>query len=45
MDPDKSVVFGYDGVPAHLDFAIPAPYVRFHPRNPWKGFKLSESDT
>ena len=20
MDPDKSVVFGYDGVPAHLDF-------------------------
>ena len=27
MDPDKSVVFGYDGVPAHLDLAIPAPYV------------------
>ena len=27
MDPDKSVVFAYDGVPAHLDLAIPAPYV------------------
>ena len=26
MDPDKSVVFGYDGVPAHLDLAIPAQY-------------------
>ena len=25
MDPDKSVVFAYDGVPAHLDLAIPAP--------------------
>ena len=25
MDPDKSVVFAYDGVPAHLDFSIPAP--------------------
>ena len=27
MDPDKSVVFAYDGVPAHLDLAIPTPYV------------------
>ena len=27
MDPDKSVVFAYDGVPAHIDLAIPAPYV------------------
>ena len=27
MDPDKSVVFAYDGVPAHLDLAIPALYV------------------
>ena len=27
MDPDKSVVFGYDGVSAHLDLAIPAQYV------------------
>ena len=27
MDFDKSVVFAYDGVPAHLDLAIPAPYV------------------
>ena len=27
MDLDKSVVFKYDGVPAHLDLAIPAPYV------------------
>ena len=27
MDPDKSVVFAYDGVPAHLDLAIPAPHV------------------
>ena len=27
MDPDKSVVFTDDGVPAHLDLAIPAPYV------------------
>ena len=26
MDPDKSVVFGYDGVPAHLDLAIPPPH-------------------
>ena len=25
MDPDKSVVFAYDGVPARLDLAIPAP--------------------
>ena len=25
MDHDKSVVFAYDGVPAHLDLAIPAP--------------------
>ena len=25
VDPDKSVVFTYDGVPAHLDLAIPAP--------------------
>ena len=25
MDPDKSVVFAYDRVPAHLDLAIPAP--------------------
>ena len=24
MDPDKSVVIAYDGVPAHLDLAIPA---------------------
>ena len=48
MDPDKSVVFAYDGVPAHLDLAIPAPYVRslcVPPRRRWKGFKLSESDT
>ena len=49
MDPDKSVVFGYDGVPlAHLDLAIPAPYVHYLPfptRHRWKGFKLSESDT
>ena len=48
MDPDKSVVFGYDGVPAHLDLAIPAQYVRslcFPPRYRWRGFKLSESDT
>ena len=27
MDPDKSVVFAYDGLPAHLDLAIPALYV------------------
>ena len=25
MDPNKSVVFAYDGVPALLDLAIPAP--------------------
>ena len=24
MDPDKSVVFAYDGMPAHLDLAISA---------------------
>ena len=29
MDPDRSVVFAYEGVLAHLDLAIPAPYV--HP--------------
>ena len=23
MDPDKSVIFAYDGVSAHLDLAIP----------------------
>ena len=48
MDPDKSVVFGYDGLPALLDLVIPAPYVqnlRFPTRHRWKGFKLSESDT
>ena len=28
MDPDKSVVFAYDGVPAHLDLAIPAPHIQ-----------------
>ena len=28
MDPDKSVVFGYDGLPALLDLVIPAPYVQ-----------------
>ena len=47
MDPDKSVVFAYDGVPAHLYLAFPARYVHslcFPPRNRWKGFKLSESD-
>ena len=25
MGPDKSAVFAYDGVPAPLDLAIPAP--------------------
>ena len=25
MDPDKSVVFAYDGVPAHLDLAYAFP--------------------
>ena len=48
MDPDKSVVFGYDGLPAHLDLVIPAPYVQnlcFPTRHRWTGFKLSESDT
>ena len=48
MDPDKSVVFGYDGVPAHLDLAIPSPYVHnlcFPTQHRLKGFKLSESDT
>ena len=40
MDPDKSVVFAYDRVPAHLDLAVPALYVHslcFPPRH--------ESDT
>ena len=48
LDPGKSVVFAYDGVPAYLDLTIPAPYVHslcFPPRHRWKGFKLSESDT
>ena len=26
MDPDKAVVFAYDGVLVHLDLATPAPY-------------------
>ena len=37
MDPDKPAVFAYDGVPAHLDLPIPAPYVHglsFPPQNP-----------
>ena len=25
MDPDKSVVFAYDGVPAHLDLPYASP--------------------
>ena len=44
----KSVVFAYDGVPAHLDLAIPSQYVHslcFLPRHLGTGFKLSESDT
>ena len=48
MDPDKSVVFAHDGVPAQLDLAIPAQYEHslcFPPRYRWEGFKLSESDT
>ena len=48
MDPDKSVVFGYDGVPAHLDLAVPSPYVHnlcFPTQHCRKGFKLPESDT
>ena len=48
MDPDKSLVFAYDGVPAHLDLAIPAQYEHslcFPPRHHWNWFKLSESDT
>ena len=28
MDPDKSVVFAYNGVPARLDLAIPAPHTQ-----------------
>ena len=28
MDPDKSVVFAYDGVPAHLDLAIHSRPIR-----------------
>ena len=28
MDPDKSAVFAYDGVPAQLDLAIPAPHTQ-----------------
>ena len=47
MDPDTSVVFAYDGVPAHLDLAIPAPHTQLmlSPSISSKGFKLSESDT
>ena len=48
MDPDKSVVFGYDEVLALVDLAIAAPCVHnlcFPTRHRWKGFKLSESDT
>ena len=27
MDPNKSAVFAYDRLPAHLDLGIPAPYI------------------
>ena len=37
MDPDKSVVFAYDGVPYVHSLCFP-------PRHRWKGFKLSGSD-
>ena len=47
MDPDKSVVFAYDGVPAHLDLAIPASHTQLilSPSISLKRIKLSESDT
>ena len=41
MDLEKSVVFASDGVPVHLDLAIPVPYVHslcFPPRHRWKGW-------
>ena len=38
MDPDKSVVFSYDGVSAHLGLPYASP-----PRHRWKGFKLSKA--
>ena len=47
MDPNKSVVFAYDRVPAHLDLAIPAPYVHslcFPPQHRSKVFKLPGSN-
>ena len=30
MDPDKSVVFVYDGVPAHLDLPSASPSTSFN---------------
>ena len=47
MDPNKSLVFAYEGVPAHLVLAIPAPYIHSLCFPPWhcsKVFKLSGSD-
>ena len=49
MDPDKSVIFAYDGVPADLRrFGHSRPIrtqLMLPPRHHWKGFKLSERDT
>ena len=49
MDPDKSVIFAYDGVPADLRrFGHSRPIrtqLMLPPRHHWKGFKLCESDT
>ena len=47
MDPYKSVVFAYDGVPAHLDLVIPASYEHSSclPPDIEEKDKLSESDT
>ena len=47
MDPDKLVIFAYEGVTAYQDPALPAPYIQSlcsPPRYCGTGIKPSESD-
>ena len=50
MDPDKWVIFAYEGMTAYQDPALPAPYIQSlcspppPPRHCGKGIKPSESD-
>ena len=47
MDPDKLVIFAYEGVTAYKDPALPAPYIQnlcSPPRYCGTGVKPSERD-